>query len=939
MKIFLSYGHDEYEKLAQRLKRDLKSEGFEIWIDKEEIKGSADWEIAIEKGISSSDWLVLMMTEHSVRRPDGVCLDEVSYARLLGKQIVPIMIQEVKPPLCIARIQWIDMQNFFIPGKVYFDEEAYQKKKEELLAILRGVSLLTVEGEQKSLQTKLRPLDNDVYSEHFAKNFYGRKKLYDYYDTWLLSDQRILWLIGDAGIGKTAFIANLTTVRGDVQAVHFCRFNDNERANPKRAIMSIAYYLATQIKEYRQRLLELQDLDNLIDKNSERLFEYLITEPMSLISYKGDTVVVVIDALDEATINGRNELADIIAKQFEKTPVWMKLLVTSRRETLLERKLARIRSIDFSDSRFNDNMTDIRGFFSEQLKDYFSGKKGQYILNKLTDKSEGIFLYAKTIVDEIHSKRLNIKNIDDFPEGLTGVYLDYFDRIFEAKKEISYKKEVRPVMEVLCAACAPLSEHILCDILEMDEYDFADICELICEMFPVKNGAMQPIHKSIIDWMVDGKRSGSYRVSAKHGHAKIADYFLRLLKKKKMDPYAVQYLGIHLLTSNRIEEVVELMSDPSFFEQRVKLLGLDTTLREMLFELQKIYEIDYDNAMNVMQDNVFSEVFAMKRKYFYNSGLYFQLKRCGFDDFLRQYGGYNSNDGMIGISYYYYITESFNKAIKSVETLFSSDCILSDAESSELHNLIGLCYRKKTDFGNAQMHFKLAYEKGKDAAAYYDESGAMANLAKIAYHLLDWDSANEWNRKAISCLQKELSIADDEDYKITLTLFLAEYHRLSAECLIWEGNLNRANEELDEAEKLYAKIQSRDRYYIRYLYTKAFRNILVGDYEEVFDECELLMEKATSSYDKAQILFYRGISAFKLGRIEDCLENAATAYEYAKKIGARLEMEEIIGLISLTDSHNLLSEHLQCYSADVNETIQNWVRYTTSFIKNISRRG
>lgn len=937
MKIFLSYGHDEYEKLAQRLRRDLKSEGFEIWIDKEEIKGSVDWEIAIEKGISSSDWLVLMMTEHSVRRPDGVCLDEVSYARLLGKQIVPIMIQEVKPPLCIARIQWIDMQNFFIPGKIYFDEEAYQKKKDELLAILRGVSRLTVEGEQKSLQTKLRPLDNDVYSEHFSKNFCGRKKLYNFYDTWLLSDQRILWLIGDAGIGKTAFVANLTTVRGDVQAVHFCRFNDNERANPKRAIMSIAYYLATQIREYRQRLLELQDLDNLLDKNAERLFEYLITEPMSRISYKGDTVVIVIDALDEATINGRNELADIIAKQFEKTPVWMKLLVTSRRESLLERKLARVHSIDFSDSRFNDNMTDIRDFFSEQLKGYFSGKKGQYILDKLSDKSEGNFLYAKTIVDEIHSKRLIVDNINDFPEGLTGVYLDYFDRIFESKKGISYK-EVRPVMEVLCAACAPLSEHILCDILEMDEYDFADICELICEMFPIKNGTMQPVHKSIIDWMVDGKRSGSYRVSAKRGHDKIADYFLRLLKKR-MDPYAVQYLGIHLLTSKRIDEVVKLMNDRSFFEQRVRVLGLDTTLREMLYELQKIYEIDYDNAMNVMQDNVFSEVFAMQRKYFYNSGLYFQLKRCGFDDFLREYGGYDSNNGMIGISYYYYITESFDKAIKSVETLFSSERTLTDAESSELHNLIGLCYRKKTDFKNAQMHFKLAYQKGKDAAAYYDESGAMANLAKIAYHLLDWKSANEWNKKAITCLQKELSITEDEDYKITLTLFLAEYYRLSAECLIWEGDLNRANKELNEAGKLYTKIQSRDRYYIRYLYTKAFRNILAGDYEEVFEECGLLMEKATSSYDKARILFYRSISAFMLGRIEDCRENAVVAYEYAKKIGARLEMEEIIGLISLTDSHPLLSEYFQSYSADENETIQKWVRYSTSFIKNISGRG
>ena len=130
MKIFLSYGHDEYENIAQRLKRDLEAEGYDIWIDKEGIKGTADWENAIENGISTSDWLVLLMTEHSVRRPDGVCLDEVSYARFLGKNIAPIMVQDVKPPLCIARIQWIDMKNFLIPGKAFFDEKSYQKKKD-----------------------------------------------------------------------------------------------------------------------------------------------------------------------------------------------------------------------------------------------------------------------------------------------------------------------------------------------------------------------------------------------------------------------------------------------------------------------------------------------------------------------------------------------------------------------------------------------------------------------------------------------------------------------------------------------------------------------------------------------------------------------------------------------------------------------------------------
>ena len=933
MKIFLSYGHDEYENVARRLKRDLEAEGFDIWVDKDQIKGTSDWEASIERGISSSDWLVLMMTEHSVRRPDGVCLDEVSYARFLGKSIAPIMVQEVKPPLCIARIQWIDMKGFLVPGKAFFDEDTYQKRKDELLSILRGVQTLSVEGEQESLRQRLNPLDNDVYSEHFTKGFYGRKELFRHYDEWLRSNKRVLWLVGDAGIGKTAFIANLSTVRGDIQAVHFCRYNDNERANPKRAIMSIAYYLSTQIPEYRQRLMELRDLDSLIEKSTERLFEYLIVEPLNRIERAGDAVVIVIDALDEATVDGRNELADIIARQFEKTPAWMKLLVTSRREALLERKLAKIRPVDFADARYNDNLADIRGFFSEQLADTLpAGKREGYVLDRLVSKSEGIFLYAKTIVDEIRSGQLTLDRIDDFPEGLTGVYLDYFDRIFEASQEVSYKRDVRPIMEVLCATCAPMPAKVLCEVSGVDEYDFADVCELICEMFPVRGGALEPIHKSLVDWLVDARRSGVYRVSARRGHTKIADHYLSARDRGRLDTYAVRYLCTHLLRSGRVDEVVEVMNDLAFERRRIKVMGLDSAVRGLLLELEELRAQDDDGVEAVFRGEAFSYLFARYRRFFYNSGLYFGLRTCGFDRFLDRSSGYSTNDGKIGIAYYYYITENFDRAIAASESIFSSGTRLSPSEAAELHNLVGLCYRKGVDFKKSKDHFELARDVAERSGIYYDLSTAEANLAKIAYHELDWTSAGMWNEKAITDLERELAAATDEDYRISLELFVAEYHRLSAECLIWNYDLEHVDEHLARAEEIYGRVQSRDRYYVRFLYTREFRDVLAGKFEDVCEDCELLIHQATSSYDKSQFYFYRGIAALKLGRREECLECAKAAYGLARSIGAWLEMEEAV---ALAGEAAVGLEHSEHFASSV--TIQNWVRHAVSFIESIPR--
>lgn len=223
------------------------------------------------------------------------------------------MIESVRPPLCIARIQYIDMENYFQPGQVKFDEESYQKQFQKLLNVLRGAEEINREGDYEILRSRLVPLDNDVYYEHFRHNFYGREKLFRYYRKWVDGTSRLLWLVGDAGVGKTAFIAKLTENNEEIKAVHFCRYNDSDRADPKRAIMSLAYYLSTQLEEYKDILMNLHDLDALQEKSVDRLFSYLLAEPLNRVRNAPECCVIVIDALDEATQDGRNELADVLS--------------------------------------------------------------------------------------------------------------------------------------------------------------------------------------------------------------------------------------------------------------------------------------------------------------------------------------------------------------------------------------------------------------------------------------------------------------------------------------------------------------------------------------------------------------------------------------------------------------------------------------------------
>ena len=85
------------------------------WFDTDRLKPGGDWAVYIEEGLegvayeSSIGRVLLLMTPHSVRRPDAYCPNEI--ARPLGRSttIVSVMVVWCEPPLSICRIQWLDM--------------------------------------------------------------------------------------------------------------------------------------------------------------------------------------------------------------------------------------------------------------------------------------------------------------------------------------------------------------------------------------------------------------------------------------------------------------------------------------------------------------------------------------------------------------------------------------------------------------------------------------------------------------------------------------------------------------------------------------------------------------------------------------------------------------------------------------------------------------
>jgi len=102
LNIFLSYGHDQNTELVEMIKHDLEKRGH-------------DWRRSITDGLTASDKVLSFLSKHATRDP-GVFRDEIAIAiGVKGGNIQTILVEadeEVKPPVNIDHIQWLDMHNW-----------------------------------------------------------------------------------------------------------------------------------------------------------------------------------------------------------------------------------------------------------------------------------------------------------------------------------------------------------------------------------------------------------------------------------------------------------------------------------------------------------------------------------------------------------------------------------------------------------------------------------------------------------------------------------------------------------------------------------------------------------------------------------------------------------------------------------------------------------
>lgn len=107
-RLFISYARADGTAFADQLQRDLQPH--EVWLDRSEISGGAQWEAELEEAIDRCDAALAVLTR--AYPASRVSRDELQRTRRRKKPIIPLLVHaDAERQLLLESVQYIDFSN------------------------------------------------------------------------------------------------------------------------------------------------------------------------------------------------------------------------------------------------------------------------------------------------------------------------------------------------------------------------------------------------------------------------------------------------------------------------------------------------------------------------------------------------------------------------------------------------------------------------------------------------------------------------------------------------------------------------------------------------------------------------------------------------------------------------------------------------------------
>ena len=345
------------------------------------------------------------------------------------------------------------------------------------------------------------------------------------------SKERILWIYGSLGIGKSIMAGYFIDLLRQLHptptvAYFFCKKGQKGLTTACDIIRTLAYQLTKDNNEARAVLEYTRNgmHSSVIDENLgvRFLFKKLLQEPLQ--SLKSD-VYIILDGVDEADVTIRDVMEGkpeiVILMECLTTLPFIRMLFISRPNAAISRYVKTLmkKSIEKNDNQ-HDIDTYVRETISERVKRAFANE-GIDPFKYFSEKANSIFLWVVIVLEQLEK----VKRKSDFQKLLNGFSQASGDmeRLYTSVLS-SFNDEdrmlVKEILKWLVVRARELTVDELKAAVEMslsDELlDFTDFlavdCGAILRLVPgnvhssnvtVNNFSTQLIHETLRSYIVD----------------------------------------------------------------------------------------------------------------------------------------------------------------------------------------------------------------------------------------------------------------------------------------------------------------------------------------------------------------------------------------------------------------------------------------------------
>ncbi len=413
-------------------------------------------------------------------------------------------------------------------------------------------------------------------------------------------------IVGEPGIGKSAFIAYLWQRVQISDAVHLCIGGRGGTTEPLSFVQSLAVQLTHRVPGFGQALVEAQEAfpdRNVIITVSqpiksmeggqvtgvsiqhlevrglppETAFDRLIRLPLRALDEGGELpqVVILVDALDEAVAHVSRPYIVEILRQAHDLPLQVRFVLTSRPDPSVLGSFADLPHVTI-EAQSPENQEDVAHYLThilqcnKQLVGILidAGWDEARFVNDLGEMGEWNFLYLSLVLPEIAAGRLHLGQ-HVLPSELDGYYRYLLSTRLGLEKWGEWGADL---MEVVLALQEPASLKQIAAYLRWSKRQAHWRLEQVGQLLDPglrEQERYWRYHWSVADFLTDQDQAREFWCDEQQGHARIADHYLRawrgletglpgLQEPEKRDlhgGYGPRHLVAHLEGADRVDDL------------------------------------------------------------------------------------------------------------------------------------------------------------------------------------------------------------------------------------------------------------------------------------------------------------------------------------------------------------------------------------------------